>query len=76
MRRFQVPEASPGVVQGDAPTLSVVIPVYNAAGTIGEAIESVLAQTLAPLEIVVCDDGSTDDLGAALRPYLDRKSVV
>ncbi len=41
--------------------ISVLIPVYNGEKYIGEAIESVLKQTLRPLEIVVVDDGSADE---------------
>ena len=40
---------------------SVVIPAFNAAETISEAIQSVLDQTLAPQEVIVVDDGSADD---------------
>ncbi|MBE9039697.1 glycosyltransferase [Oscillatoriales cyanobacterium LEGE 11467] len=43
------------------PTISVIIPVYNGAGTIQETIESVLNQTFTDFEIVVIDDGSKDN---------------
>lgn len=42
------------------PRVSILIPAYNAEGTILQAIDSALAQTLADIEIIVIDDGSTD----------------
>lgn len=58
------------------PQISVVIPVYNRAQTIGRAIDSVLAQELLPEEIIVVDDGSTDNTPEALNSYLPKIQVV
>ena len=55
-----------------SPSFSIVIAAYQAADTIGRAVESALDQTHPAHEVVVCDDGSTDDLEGALRPYRDR----
>ena len=52
--------ASPGAAH---PGVSVVIAAHDAAATIAEAIESVLGQSIPPLETIVVDDGSTDGTG-------------
>jgi glycosyltransferase involved in cell wall biosynthesis len=56
--------------------ISVVIPSYNAARWLGASLDSILAQTLPPGEVVVVDDGSVDDTAAVLRTYGDRVRVV
>ena len=43
------------------PFVSVIVPLYNAAPYIGEALESIITSTYRPIEVVVVDDGSTDD---------------
>jgi Glycosyl transferase family 2 len=67
---FLAPPA-PGIEPGPAPTFSVIVAAYNVADVIGDALESIQSQTLPPLEVIVCDDGSTDDLEAAVEPYRD-----
>jgi glycosyltransferase involved in cell wall biosynthesis len=49
--------------------ISVIIPVYNGEKYLAEAIESALAQTYAPLEVIVIDDGSTDASAQIAKQY-------
>ena len=53
-------------------SVSVVIPTYNRARRLPAAIESALQQGIADLEIIVVDDGSTDDTRAVIAQYGDR----
>ncbi len=51
------------------PRISVVIPTFNRAHCVGEAVASVLAQTRPPHELIVVDDGSTDNTAGALAQF-------
>lgn len=62
--------------EASTPLVSVVIPTYNRRRHLVEAIESVLAQTYQPLELIVVDDGSTDGTQEALSGYGDRVRVL
>jgi glycosyltransferase involved in cell wall biosynthesis len=59
-----------------APSVSVVIPAYNAARFIGGAIESVLAQTYADYEIIVVDDGSRDETATVVSRFGQRVRLI
>jgi glycosyltransferase involved in cell wall biosynthesis len=58
------------------PKVSVVIPVHNGERTAGRALDSVFAQTFSDFEIIVVDDGSTDDTASVLGRYGDRIRVI
>jgi glycosyltransferase involved in cell wall biosynthesis len=64
------------VTSDRTPQVSVVIPAYNCAAYIGQAVDSVLNQTYANCEIIVVDDGSKDDTRLILENYGDRVRYI
>jgi len=60
----------------DGPTISVVIPAYNAEKYVGRAVESILAQTHSPDEIIIVDDGSTDGTAQVVRLFEDKVTFI
>src|SRR3954463_5327589 len=62
--------------QASAPRVSVVMPVFDGATYLAEAVDSLLAQTLSDWELVAVDDGSADDSPAILGRYAAADSRV
>lgn len=67
--------AMPSILK-KAPLVSVIIPSYNTARYLRDAIESVLKQTHPRVEIVVVNDGSPDNTDEVVQPYLDRINYI
>jgi glycosyltransferase involved in cell wall biosynthesis len=63
-----------GEALSKTPTISAIIPAYNSASFISEALDSVFAQTFANIEVIVVNDGSQDgpELEKALAPYIEK----
>ena len=75
-RRVTFADTLPGAVQpGNQPLVSVVVATYNGEPFVGHTLDSVLAQTWQNLEVIVCDDGSTDGTLRLLDAYRDRVLV-
>ena len=55
--------------EGETPAVSVVVVTYNSAGTVGETLDSLSAQTYDDYEVIVVDGGSSDDTAAVVAEY-------
>src|SRR5437867_126575 len=56
--------------------VSVIVPTYNRAATLAQSLESILGQSCSDFELIVADDGSTDDTAAVLARYGGRVRVL
>ena len=68
LRALKIP-SEPGLV-------SVVLPAFNGARLLGEALDSILAQTYSKFEVIAINDGSTDETGAILDEYARRDNRI
>ena len=59
-----------------SPTVSVVMPVYNGARTLREAVDSILTQTFRDFELIICNDASTDKTRSVLKNIKDERLKV
>lgn len=57
-------------ISADSPRVAIIVPAYGLAHLLGEALDSVLAQTESDWECIVIDDGAPDDVAGAVAPYL------
>ena len=55
---------------------SVIIPLYNKAPYVRKALESVFAQTYTDFELIIVDDGSTDDSACIVQQFIDERLKV
>lgn len=58
------------------PTISVIIGAYNCAATLPEALDSLYAQSYKDFDIIICDDGSSDNTHAICEEYCKTKDNV
>ncbi|MGB7951879.1 MAG: glycosyltransferase family A protein, partial [Candidatus Binatia bacterium] len=58
------------------PLISCIVPVFNSEKYLGEALDSIFAQSYRPLEVIIVDDGSTDGTSAVAAGYQDRVRLL
>ena len=59
-----------------SPKVSIVVPVYNVERYLGECLDSILAQTLKDIEVIVIDDGSPDNCGKIIDEYTEKDNRI
>ncbi len=74
--RGQVSPLRETAIGAAAPLVSIVLPVFNQAYLVEEAIAGVLSQTYPNWELIIVDDGSTDDLAERVRQHLGERRVL
>jgi len=76
MRPTIAPLPSAGIRPGPVPSFSVVAAALKTKNFVANAVAYAHEQTAPTHEVIVCDDGSTDDIEGALAPYLDRITLL
>ncbi len=65
-----------GIMDGKADTISVIVPVYNVENYVGQCIESIINQSYTELQIILVDDGSTDQSGLICDEYANKDTRI
>lgn len=63
-------------IQSERIDVSIIIPLFNAAGTIGSLITKILSETRVVVELIIVNDGSTDDTGKLIRTIHDDRIIL
>lgn len=58
------------------PEISIIVPIYNVAQYLHKCVDSILAQTFTDFEVILVDDGATDNSGAICDAYAEQDSRV
>jgi hypothetical protein len=76
VRPILAPVPTGPIEPGPIPSFSILIAAYQAADYVANAVDSALEQTVPAHEVIVCDDGSTDDIEGALERFGDRVKLL